>query len=59
MVEKFCAANTSKRPWSVFEDTWKMCPGTYLILENGKITLHTYWDIREKKGRGRDASAYL
>lgn len=52
MVEKFLCSKYIEAPWSVFEDTWKMCPGTYLILENGKITLHTYWDIREKKAEG-------
>ena len=52
MVEKFLCSKYIEAPWSVFEDTWKMCPGKYLILENGKITLHTYWDIREKKAEG-------
>ncbi len=37
-------------PYSIFENTWKLPPGHYLILREGKkIELKKYWDVLEKR----------
>ena len=36
-------------PYSIFENTWKLPPGHYLILKEGKIEVKKYWDVLEKR----------
>ncbi|TAF65984.1 MAG: asparagine synthase (glutamine-hydrolyzing) [Cytophagales bacterium] len=35
-------------PYSIFENTYKVEPGTYLSFKDKKIVVHTYWSIEEK-----------
>lgn len=32
-------------PWTIFKDTYKVEPGTYLIIANEQITRYKYWDL--------------
>lgn len=32
-------------PYTIFHDTYKMEPGTYLIYHEGKPKIHWYWDL--------------
>lgn len=37
-------------PYSIFENTWKLPPGHYLVLkENKNIEIKKYWDILEER----------
>ena len=37
-------------PYSIFENTWKVPPGHYLILkENGEIQIEKYWDVLQER----------
>lgn len=41
-------------PDTIFQNTYKMIPGTYLILENNEIKIEKYWDIvAEKAGKSK------
>lgn len=46
-------------PLTIYENTFKVCPGEYAVFENGKIRRETYWQItcpKEKyKGSFDDA----
>ena len=35
-------------PHTIFENTYKLEPGTYLHFKNGKISQKTYWSLKEK-----------
>lgn len=52
MIEKFLCNKYLEAPCSIFRDTYKVIPGTYLVLENHNIVVNTYWDIIEKKAWG-------
>lgn len=52
MVAKLLCSKYIEAPFSIFENTYKMIPGTYLIYQNGKTEVHTYWDACEKKEVG-------
>lgn len=32
-------------PWTIFHNTYKMEPGTYLIYHKGEMQIHHYWDL--------------
>ncbi len=49
MIEKFLCNKYIEAPYSIFKNTFKMVPGTYLIYEKGEAKTDIYWDIREKK----------
>ncbi len=37
-------------PYSIFENTWKLPPGHYLTLKEGKeVEVKKYWDVLEKR----------
>lgn len=41
-------------PWTIFKDTYKVEPGTYLVVKNNQITICKYWDLlneREKNAQ--------
>jgi len=54
MIEKLLCSKYIEAPYSIFEDTYKMAPGTYLILEDETTSIHSYWDIKEKKAYGTE-----
>jgi len=43
-------------PKTIFKNTYKLEPGTYAVLKNNYIQIHTYWDIAKAK---ETASQYL
>ncbi|MDD3137775.1 MAG: asparagine synthase (glutamine-hydrolyzing) [Lachnospiraceae bacterium] len=49
MVEDFLCNKYIAAPNTIFKDTYKMIPGTYLIYQDGEITQHTFWDIVKRK----------
>lgn len=52
MIEKLLCSKYIEAPYSIFENTYKMLPGTYLIYDKGKIRIQNYWDIKERKEYG-------
>lgn len=32
-------------PFSIYKNIYKLLPGNYLVIENGKVTQQEYWDI--------------
>jgi asparagine synthase (glutamine-hydrolysing) len=41
-------------PDTIFEDTYKLPPGSSMLIKNGETTIECYWDVIEK---GRELSA--
>jgi len=43
-------------PYSIFENIYKLPPGSMLIYKEGKISIHKYWDLKpnEKLGIKKD-----
>lgn len=56
MVGKFLCNKYLEAPFSIFENTYKMIPGTYLVFQNNEIKIEYYWDIVEKKKTGEIAA---
>ena len=36
-------------PKTIFNNTYKLEPGTYAVLKNNDLQIHTYWDIAKTK----------
>lgn len=49
MIEKLLCSKYIEAPYSIFENTYKMLPATYLVYEAGEIRIHNYWNIIERK----------
>ncbi|MBI5224918.1 asparagine synthase (glutamine-hydrolyzing) [Candidatus Micrarchaeota archaeon] len=47
-IDKFLALRYIPGPQTIFKNTKKVPPGSYLILENGKSTIKSYWDLEYK-----------
>lgn len=45
VIGHFMCNKSILSPKTIFCDTFKMEPGTYLIYQNGKITIKRYWDL--------------
>ena len=45
-MQKYLRCTFTSGPETVFENILKLQPGHYMILENGKISLKEYWDLR-------------
>ena len=44
-------------PYSIFENTWKLPPGHYLILKEGKeVKIKKYWDVLERRKEVKNKS---
>ena len=52
MLKKLLCSKYIEAPFSIFKDTYKMLPGTYLVYENGNVTTKYYWDIKKQKEFG-------
>ncbi len=54
MIEKFLCNKYIEAPYSIFQNTYKVIPGTYVVYRPGKTETATvtYWDIVEKKAWG-------
>lgn len=54
MIEEFLCNKYIAAPHTIFEDTYKLLPGTYVIYQESSISTHTFWDIvvqKEKYGK--------
>lgn len=49
MLGNFLCNKYIASPNSIFEKTWKLSPGSYLVFSNNKITISKYWDLIEEK----------
>lgn len=49
MVGNYLCNKYIAAPNTIFENTYKMLPGTYLVLENNDINIDYYWNILERK----------
>ena len=49
MVEKFLCSKYIEAPYTIFENTYKMCPGTYLVFQSGGLDIKEYWNVAEVK----------
>lgn len=49
MIADFLCNKYIASPNTIFEDTHKMHPGTYVIYEHGTVTTKVYWDIAAQK----------
>ena len=44
-LDLYLTLNYIPAPWTIFKNIRKLNPGSYLIAENGKISVETFWDI--------------
>ena len=52
MIGNFLCNKYIAAPDTIFEDTYKMAPGTYLLYRDNQVQIRSYWDInavREEK----------
>lgn len=52
MLGNFLCNKYIASPNTIFEKTWKLSPGSYLVFSNNKITINQYWNLIEKKNIG-------
>lgn len=52
MIGKFLCNKYIEAPFSIFENTYKLIPGTYIIYQNNVVKTEYYWDILEQKEQG-------
>lgn len=52
MIGKFLCNKYIEAPFSIFENTYKLIPGTYIIYQNNTVKTEYYWDILKEKGQG-------
>lgn len=45
MIGQYMCNKYIASPNTIFENTYKVKPGTYVIYRDGKIQTHTYWDL--------------
>lgn len=49
MLGNFLCNKYIASPNTIFEKTWKLSPGSYLVFSNNKITISKYWDLIGEK----------
>lgn len=54
MLGKFLCYKYIAAPDTIFENTYKLVPGTYLIFNGNSIKVDRYWDILEEKQKRTD-----
>lgn len=54
MIGRFLCNKYIEAPFSIFENTYKMIPGTFLIYQDGNISINKFWDIIEQKEKLSD-----
>lgn len=54
MIGRFLCNKYIEAPFSIFENTYKMIPGTFLIYQDGNVSINTFWDIIEQKEKLSD-----
>lgn len=52
MIGKFLCNKYIEAPFSIFENTYKLIPGTYIIYQNNMVKTEYYWDILKQKEQG-------
>lgn len=52
MIGKFLCNKYIEAPFSIFENTYKLIPGTYIIYQNNAVKTEYYWDILKQKELG-------
>lgn len=50
-LELFICCKYIDSPNTIFEDTYKVNPGTYLIFDDGEIREHNYWNLIDVKDK--------
>ena len=45
MIGHYLCNNYIVAPYTIFHNTYKMEPGTYLIYHKGEMQIHQYWDL--------------
>lgn len=51
MVGNFLCNKCVPAPYTIFNNTHKLMPGTYLVYQNGDIKISEYWNAAEHKNR--------
>ncbi len=49
MVGNFLCNKCIPAPYTIFHNTYKLVPGTYLVYQNGEIKVSEYWNAVERK----------
>jgi asparagine synthase (glutamine-hydrolysing) len=49
-LDLYLTLNYIPAPWTIFRKIRKLEPGSYLVAENGKITIERYWDLKGPEG---------
>lgn len=49
MIGKLLCNKYIEAPFSIFQNTYKLIPGTYVVYENGAVRTEYYWDILKQK----------
>ena len=52
MLGNYLCNKYIQAPYTIFEDTYKLIPGTYAIYQNGDLTICKYWDVLKEKAKG-------
>ena len=47
-IDNFLTYQYVPHPETIWEGVYKLPPGHFLIFENGKISIHQYWDLNLK-----------
>ena len=56
MLGRYLCYKYIASPGTIFEDTYKIQPGTYAVYKNNTVEISRYWDIRDKKAQGSERS---
>lgn len=49
MIGKLLCNKYIEAPFSIFQNTYKLLPGTYVVYENGTVRTEYYWNILKQK----------
>ena len=56
-LDLYLTLNYIPAPWTIFQNIRKLTPGSYLVAEQGKISVETYWDVPVGAAKRESTSA--
>jgi asparagine synthase (glutamine-hydrolysing) len=55
-LDLYLTLNYIPAPWTIFKNIRKLPPAHHLLFENGKLSIHPFWDIPANGGEAERAS---